>query len=73
MSERNTERDVMITAEKRARAWYAQHIGRTGRTGSWDELTEDRQRLFIRVASREHTGRCAAPECGGDCLECFER
>jgi hypothetical protein len=59
----------VIAAEKRARAWYAQHIGRTG---SWNELTEDRRQQFIRTAGRESTGRCAAPECGGDCLECFD-
>lgn len=55
-------------AESRARAWYAQHIGRTG---SWDDLPEDRRQQFIATAGRNNHGRCNYPECGGDCLECF--
>lgn len=63
--------DEMATdsAERRARTWYAQHIGRSG---TWDDLPAARQQQFIAVAGRKSVGRCGAPECGGDCLECFE-
>lgn len=67
MGDRPTETD-RATAERKARAWYAQHIGRTG---SWDELALDRRDQFVRAAQSEHRGACAAPDCGGDCLECF--
>lgn len=58
----------MSIAETRARAWYGQ-LGGTPKP--WDELPETRRRLFIAVAGTPRHGCCAAPECGGDCLECY--
>jgi hypothetical protein len=68
MPAEQTADPLSAAAEHRARAWYAQHIGRAG---TWDGLTSEQRCRFIAAAGPEYRGRCGYPDCGGDCLECF--